>query len=367
MSYVSKKIEALKVWWKQKREELERHWAAQKSIKQRLEFRRKERQPYRLRPYLERAGINIEVSKLNKYLFNLCIFINLIFSIYLLYYFSTNFGYDVYRVLFAIILVWTFLFIMMLFIIWLLFHFVLDLRIFQRKVMIEEVLPDFLELTSANIRAGMPIDRALWFSVRPRFGVLAKEIEIVAKQTMSGEDLEDALQKFSRKYDSMTLKRSINLLVEGIRAGGEIGELLNKISIHIKESQLIKKEMSANVTSYVIFIGFATMLAAPFLFGLSYQLLENITKITSSLGDMPKQSVMGLKIGGGMGLTTADFTIFAYVSILITSFFSAVLVATIKKGTIKAGIKYVPIFMIVSILVFKISSMLMGKLFGGLF
>lgn len=367
MKIFSKEIDQLKAWWKQKKEEVERHQQVQKNIKQRLAVRKKERQRYRLKPYLERAGLNIEVSKLNKYFFDLCVLVNFIISAYLIYYFATTFGYDIYKVLFVIVVVWTFLFVLLLFVIWLLFHFVLDLRIFQRKVMIEEVLPDYLELTSANIRAGMPIDRALWFAVRPRFGVLAREIEIVAKETMSGEDLEKALENFAAKYDSVILKRSVNLLVEGIRAGGEIGDLLNKVSINIKESQLLRKEMSANVTSYVIFISFATMLAAPFLFGLSYQLLSNIHSITANLGHVQQQSVMGLSFGGNVGISMGDFKIFAYTSLLVTTFFSAVLVATIKKGNIKAGVKYIPIFMVTAIIVFNIAIWLMGQLFAGLF
>ena len=75
--------------------------------------------------------------------------------------------------------------------------------------MIEENLPDYLEFTSANLRAGMPIDRALWFAVRPRFGVLAKEIEDVAKRTLAGEDLHVALVDFAKKYDSQILLRSV--------------------------------------------------------------------------------------------------------------------------------------------------------------
>ncbi|MFH0978939.1 MAG: type II secretion system F family protein [Candidatus Woesearchaeota archaeon] len=360
-----KQLDVLKNWWKQKKEELARHQQARKNIKQRLAQKKQSR--YKLKPYLERAGLNFEVHKLSAYFFNFCIALNLALSAYLIYYFASNFGFSVYFVLFVMAVVWTVIFVLLLFVIWLLFHFILDLRIFQRKVAIEEVLPDFLELTSANIRAGMPIDRALWYAVRPRFGVLAKEIEIVAKETMSGEDLENALQKFAAKYDSLTLKRSVNLLVEGIHAGGEIGELLNKISINIKESQLLKKEMSANVTSYAIFISFATILAAPFLFGLSYQLLSNITSITATLGSANAPSVMGLNFGGGVGITMADFRTFAYLSLSITSFFSAVLVASIKKGDIKAGLRYIPIFMITSIIVFKIASWMMAGLFSGLF
>jgi len=124
---------------------------------------------------------------------------------------------------------------------WAVLYVTLDLIIFQRKRSVEAVLPDFLLLTAANIRAGMPIDRALWFAVRPRFGVLAKEIEIVAKQTLSGEDLNSALTNFSDKYDSQMLKRSVSLLIEGVEAGGEIGELLEKIAVNIQENTILKK------------------------------------------------------------------------------------------------------------------------------
>ena len=355
------KLESIRKAWKQKKDELNRHKKVEKNIKKRLKERRYQ---VRLKPYIERAGFNIEVAKLTRYFFNFCVGLNLLISAYLIYYFATSFGYSVYYVLFAMALLWTVAFVVLLFVIWFLFHLALDLRIFEKKLAIEEVLPDYLELTSANIRAGMPVDQALWCAVRPKFGVLAKEIEIVAKQTMSGEDLEIALQNFAAKYDSMTLKRSVNLLVEGIRAGGEIGDLLNKISINIKESQLLKKEMSANVTSYAIFIGFATMVAAPFLFGLSYQLLSNIHTITGRI-QAPTTGAMGLTFGK-VGISLHDFGIFAYCSLLVTSFFSAVLVATIKKGDVKGGIRYIPIFMLTSVTVFKISSYLMAHLLGSM-
>ena len=77
-----------------------------------------------------------------------------------------------------------------------------------------ELLTRLMKLTSANISAGMPIDQALWFAVRPKFGVLAKEIEEVAKSTIAGADLQTALIDFTKKYNSKILKRSINLIIE---------------------------------------------------------------------------------------------------------------------------------------------------------
>ena len=129
--------------------------------------------------------------------------------------------------------IWLLGFILLFILIWILFLVFVDLKIYKRKKEIEEVLPDFLQLAAANISAGMTIDRALWFAVRPRFGVLAKEIEIVVKSTLIGENLNTALLRFSKKYDSVMLQRSINLLLEGLNAGGNVAPLLNKIAINM--------------------------------------------------------------------------------------------------------------------------------------
>lgn len=319
----------------------------------------------KLKYYLEKAGFAVESHKLSKIIFNLCIFLNFIISFYLIYRFSTDLKYGLFYVSIIMFFVWAILFIVLLIVLWLLFYLIIDLRIFQRMMGVEEVFADFLQLTSANIKAGMPIDRALWYAVRPQFGILAKEIETVAKETMTGEDLEGALKRFAGKYDSSMLTRSVNLLVEGIAAGGEIGDLLNKISVDIQESKIMKKELSANVTTYVIFITFATVIAAPLLFALSNQLLIILSNLMSKM-DIPS-GVGNFNINfSEVGISIKDFRIFVITCLFITSYFSSIIIATIKKGEIKAGFKYIPTFIIVTISLFLIFSVVFGKLFGGI-
>lgn len=355
-----------------KRSESRRKLAEEKiksqQIQKRWKTKQKSHKKHGLSYYLEKAGLNIDTKRLSKVIFNICIIINLAISAFLLFHFSGNYGYSVYYVLFVMAIVWIFVFVAILIVIWLFFYLIMDLRIFQRKVTIEEVLPDYLQLVSANIRSGMPIDRALWYAVRPRFGVLAKEIEIVAKQTMSGEELDKALIGFSKKYNSPILERSINLLVEGLNAGGEIGNLLNKIASNIQESQILKKELGANVMSYVMFLTFSTVVAAPVLFGLSLQLLHITQGIMGNI-DMPAGSNMGMPIslGGEPTISEQDFKIFAYTSLAVTSFFSSVIIATIRKGDVKAGVKYIPTFILISIVIFIIASKIMGKMFAAFF
>ncbi|MBW3000177.1 type II secretion system F family protein [Candidatus Woesearchaeota archaeon] len=345
-------------------------WGGKNKLIQNIKQRQKEKLAKRkqaMKEQLERSGLNLRSEKVTRLIFHSCIIINILVTAYLLIKFpsalETGFAY----VGIATLLIWTLVFCLVLFLLWLTFYLFLDLRIFKRRQEIEDVLPDFLQLTSANIRAGMPIDQALWFAVRPRFGVLAKEIEDVAKQTIAGQDLTTALRTFSKKYDSALVDRSINLLIEGLRAGGEVGDLLNRISTNIQETKLMKKEMSANVTTYVIFIGVASILAAPILFGLANGLITIIQQIMSSV-DLPTGAATGAPFTvSGSTVKLSDFKIFALSSLIVTSFFSAAIIATIKKGSIKAGLKYIPIFIAVSIFLFLMAARFIGGAFEGFF
>ncbi len=319
--------------------------------------------------YLEKSGLELDQQQLSKRLFYASIGITLLFT-FLYVYLDVSSESTVAGIFGHVLILWTLGLLCVWGIVWIIFRIYLDLLIFRRKLSIEEVLPDFLQLTSANLRAGMPIDRALWFAVRPRFGVLAKEIEDVAKRTIAGEALDQALLDFAKRYDSQTLLRSVYLLNEGMDAGGDVGDLLNKIAINITEMRGMRKEMAANVMTYVIFITFASIVAAPALFSLSNQLLTIVQKIAGNVaGSTGTQSTgFGLTINiSDDTISLTNYKIFAYICLTMTSVFSAVIVATIKKGNVKEGLQYIPIFIIVALIVFFIGSHVLGMVFAGMF
>ncbi|MBI4451236.1 type II secretion system F family protein [Candidatus Woesearchaeota archaeon] len=313
---------------------------------------------------MERAGVTVERQRLATQVFLFAVTLNTLVSFYLLYLFARSGGVTAGYVLLVIALVWLVLFFIVLFVSWLLLYAVVDLRAFNRRRSIEEVLPDYLQLTAANIRAGMAPDKALWYAVRPKFGVLAKEIEVVAKETMTGSSLSAALRRFADKYDSLLLHRSVDLLVQGMDAGGELGDVLTKVANNIKETRTLSKEMAANITTYVIFIGAAVIVAAPLLLALSHQLLIVLGSVTASL-QMPAQG--GMFSMSSVAIKPSDFRLFAVAILIITNVCSAMMIASIKKGTVAEGLKYIPMFVVSSLLVFYLSLSTFGRLLGGLF
>ncbi len=320
-----------------------------------------------LREFLERAGHDESPKEFNKKLLFADLIIMGIFSFFIIV-FSIAKGSVFSDVLTVLLLLWTIV-LLGLYLISLLVVFIyFDIKIYQRTKQIEEVLPDFLQLASANISAGMPIDRALWYAVRPRFGVLATEMEEIAKATFTGSELEDALIDFTRRYNSRILKEAINLIIAGLRSGGEIAELLTKISENIQATRLMKKEISASVTTYVIFIAIASIAAAPALFALSSQLLSVITHIASSFQGTGSAGTGGLSMSfSGDSISMSDFTTFAIVLLTITSYFASAIVATIRTGNSKEGLKQFPIFAVVALAIFFVAKAVLGLLMNGLF
>jgi Flp pilus assembly protein TadB len=318
-----------------------------------------------LKRSLLKAGIEIKPEAYSKWVFRAALGVNFLVALTFAIHYAEYFDEGLMHVFGLLLSAWLAIFLLVFFLLWLALYIVLDLLSYRRKVGIEDVFSDYLLLASTNIRAGMPIDKALWYAVRPKFGVLAKEIETVAKETMSGEELEVALKKFSNKYDSPLIKNTISLIIEGINAGGEMAGLLSKISENIQENKLLKKEMAAGISAYAIFIGAAALFMAPLLFALSSQLLIIISEITGNI-QLPRMAgvpTFALSIGS-VGVTKNDFFIFAFTNLFITSLVSAMIVSIIRKGEIKAGIKFIPIFVAVSLSVFYLAYKEFSGIFG---
>jgi len=355
------------------RERLKNRFIKLKTLKDKKIFKKKKRFTIRgfarninLQDYLEKAGLEgVDAKQATKNIFRISIVIGIIISIVIII-LAAAFKTGLLSLLVILLGFWLTAFFLLLGIIWSVYLFYLDMKIFRRTKAVEEVFPDFLQLTSANISAGMPVDKALWYAVRPGFGVLAKEIENVAKNTMAGEDLSVALTTFSKKYDSKVIQRSISLLLEGMAAGGEMADLLNKISLNIEEEKILQKEMAASVTTYVIFITFATIVAAPILFALANQLLAIIKEITSKLGNSMKTSSSFFSIGfSGDTIKGSDFMIFAYLMLIISAVSSACIVSVIKKGRVKDGLKSIPLYIIVSVVLYTLASLIISSIFKG--
>ncbi len=245
-------------------------------------------------------------------------------------------------------------------------YFKWNIEIYNRTKELELLLPDYLTLVSTNLKGGMSFENALWSAIKPEFGILANEVGLVSKRVMTGNDISEALTEFSVKYDSPILRRNIQLLTSEVESGGKIVETIDRVIKDMKKTQAIKKEMVSNTITYMIFIGMLVIFICPILFALSLKLFSVINSFIVNVTSTATSASNGVNIGKGSGVDVGDFRLFSIAAITVISIFSSIIISVIEKGTMRGGLKYIPMFWITSLTVYFIASGLLNVMFSSI-
>ena len=244
-------------------------------------------------------------------------------------------------------------------------YFYWNIRIYNRTKDLEFLLPDYLTLVSTNLKGGMSFENALWNAIKPEFGILANEVGLVSKRVMTGNQVAEALIEFSMKYDSPTLRRTIQLVIGEIESGGRIVDTIDRVIRDMKKTEMLKREMAASTVTFMVFIGALVVVICPVLFALSLQLFTITSGFLSTIAGQTSGSVGGLSVSMPR-LDQGDFRVFSVLAIAIISVFSSMIISIIEKGNVKTCVKYIPMFLASGLTVYFIASLLFGALFGGI-
>ena len=232
----------------------------------------------------------------------------------------------------------------------------------------ERVLPDALRLMSTNVRAGLTIDKAMLLSARPEFGPFKTEIERTGRAVMAGQEIEGALAEIPTRIKSEVLARTMKLIVEGIKSGGQIAELLDQTATDLDSQRLTDQEVRASVMTYNIFILFAAGIGAPMLFGISSYLTQVLGAHAGSFEIGARASEFSrIPIGAvGTTLSTEFIVMFSVICLIVSSIFGALIIGLIKKGTEKAGVIFIPILLGLSLGIFFVVRTVFGNMFAAM-
>jgi len=210
----------------------------------------------------------------------------------------------------------------------------------KRMAMMEEMLPNFLSMMASNIRSGVTYDRALLLSSRKEFGPLAREIERSAKQTVAGKPLTDALMDMTRRTRSETFAKTMRLIVEGTKAGGDLAEMLEITAIDLRKSYSLRKEIAATILVYRLFIFVAATIGAPLLYSLTGFLINIFTQIRAGTGSVAVSGASQyLPLHTGGEIVSAElFFWYSIIAIGMTVFLSTLASGVMSKGKESEGL-----------------------------
>ncbi|MFH7903896.1 MAG: type II secretion system F family protein [Candidatus Aenigmatarchaeota archaeon] len=243
------------------------------------------------------------------------------------------------------------------------FIFLLYLSYENSKKQVEYILPEFISLLSSNLKSGMTLEAAIVSSCRKEFGLVDKIFRRIGKEVYSGKPIEEVLDRYSQKYKIDVLQRFLYILKEGIKKGSKISDLLFEISEDLRTRNVLKKELSAIVNLYVMFIFFAAAFGMPVLFGITTYFVQTIQTIAPKEFEakMPINIPLSFK---GINIDVNFMRNFAIIMIFITSLFSSMMLGALKEGNEKVGLKYFPLIFTIAILLFFALQFAISQIMG---
>jgi archaeal flagellar protein FlaJ len=241
---------------------------------------------------------------------------------------------------------------------YILLYFVAD----KRKSFVESVLPDALQMISANLRAGVTPYEAVRSASIEDFGPLGKEFERVTNMSVGNVSFSKTLLTVCDSFDSAALTRSMKLFASSIKAGGHLAELLENLAIDINERHSLKRELVTNTTTNSMFIMFTIVVGTPMLLAISIYFVDVVTGLQGSSGD---GSGFGLgSIGGDISIDSPFLINISYVMLFMTGVLACMFIGAMIDGEAKKGLKWAPVIIGASYGVFFVARFLVVYMLG---
>jgi flagellar protein FlaJ len=215
----------------------------------------------------------------------------------------------------------------------------------RRVRKIDNRFPDFIRDLAEARRAGMTFTKAIMYSAKGDYGVLTPEIQKIARQISWGSSVENALKAFAARVNTKLINRTISLIIEASRSGGNVADVLDAATKDARELKLIESERRAGMLSYVAVI----------YVGMGVFLLIIIVLCKSLLPSMITEGSSGMSsaMGKPSDMTLLDVTNLFYYAALVQTGGMGIIAGVFEEGDIVSGVKHMFIMILVSWMIFK--------------
>ncbi|MFW6283596.1 MAG: type II secretion system F family protein, partial [Minisyncoccales bacterium] len=125
----------------------------------------------------------------------------------------------------------------------------------------EEMFLEFTRNLVESVKTGTPISKSILNAKNKPYGVLSPHIKKLANQISLGISLNYAVRVFANDVNNKTVSRTIGLIGQAERAGGNIERILEAVAEAVTTTDKLKKERKSSISNlvfqgYIIFFIF---------------------------------------------------------------------------------------------------------------
>ena len=111
---------------------------------------------------------------------------------------------------------------------------------------VEKNFSDALKQMADTLRAGDTYENALREVVEADYGRLSEEMQLALRRMEDGENLDTALMGFANRIDSERIKRTVKIILDSIKTGSSLSDILNEIADDLRDYERLKEDRKAS-------------------------------------------------------------------------------------------------------------------------
>ena len=124
----------------------------------------------------------------------------------------------------------------------------------ERKVSIQKTLPEFLDMVSSTVQAGLALNSALAYAVDAAPGPLGEEIKEALSEIRLGRSRSEALKAVGERTNQSALRNALRVMTQAERLGANVAKLLTELAEDARHQRLmLVEEMAGKLPVKLVF------------------------------------------------------------------------------------------------------------------
>ena len=213
----------------------------------------------------------------------------------------------------------------------------------KRQKEIELAFLEFSRNLVEAIKSGVALPRAILHVGNKDYRSLTPYVRKLASQVELGIPVRKALWTFALDTKNSVIHRSISIMNEAERSGGDIRDVLDSIVESVFQVKKLKEERKSGVYSQVMQGYFVFFIFIGIMLVMQLWLFPKLTSIAGTL----ETSIAGANLKGSDVMLDKIF----FSLLMIQGFFAGIAIGKFSDGTIKQGLVHSFILMLLAALI----------------
>lgn len=215
----------------------------------------------------------------------------------------------------------------------------------------EDRFPDFLRDVASSRRAGLTLDKAVRIAAKGDYGDLTPEIKKMADQLDLNISFQEALRRFGQRVQTPLVERSVSLILQASRSGGNVTEVLMTAAQDGREIKELedKRRTSMSLYTAIVYITFFVFLAVAAILYATF--VPEIVAAQERVIEAGATSFAGLSFGN---LAVSDFRTFYYLAALVQGLGNGMIAGLVESGEPESGLRHAFVMVAITFVTFVV-------------